>query len=66
MTELFERDTDGFIEMGDVAHRFGLLPNGCEDRAWLPYLDAGTIGMDPKHKIMVPLPARSPATSVAA
>lgn len=66
MTNLFELDVDGFIEMGDIAHWFGLLPEGCEDRTWLPYLEAGTVGMDPKHKITVPLPVRSLATQAAA
>ncbi len=66
MTYLLEHDANGFIEMGDVAHWFGLLPEGCEDRTWLPYLYARAIGMDPNHKITVPLPTRSPATSAAA
>ncbi len=66
MTTLFDPDADGFFEMGDVAHWFGLLPSGCEDQTWLPYVEASTIGTDPKHKITVPLPARSPATRVAA
>lgn len=66
MTISFEPDANGLIDMGDVAHWFGLLPEGCEDRTWPPYLEACTIGMDPKHKITVPLPARSPATRAAA
>ena len=66
MTPPFQPDADGFVEMGDVAHWFGLPPEGCEDRTWLPYLEARTVGMDPKHKITVPMPAPSPATPVAA
>lgn len=66
MTSLFEPDADGFVKTGDVQDWFGLLPEGCEDRTWLPYLEASTIGTDPRHKITVPMPARSPATPVAA
>lgn len=66
MTSLFEPDASGFFDMGDVQHWFGLLPEGCEDRTWLPYLEASAIGMNPKRKITVPLPLRSLATPFAA
>lgn len=56
MTTPIEPDDSGVLEMGDVWHWFGLLPEGCEARTWLPYLDAVTIGMDPAHKITVQLP----------
>ena len=50
-------DAYGYPAMGDCAHWFGLPPEGCADRSWLPYMEAVTIGMPPCRKITVRHPS---------
>ena len=40
----------------DCAHWYGLPPPDCDVPHWIPYLDAGLIGMDPQLKVTLPWP----------
>ena len=44
------------VEMGDVPHWFGLPPDGCDVRHWLPFLEPTVIGIDRFQKLTVPYP----------